>query len=106
MKTMQFPVCPKDILEFKTEDGEVVRGEIAYVTFSAIGRGKYATIYNDDIFMKKCKTCNDKNMSRKKCKYAINGECTFRPDDIEEIYENEIGRGKKYKIVYESWRWE
>lgn len=104
MKTMQFPVAPKDILEFKTKDGETVRGEVAFVTFS-VGED-YATIYDDDIFMKKCKTCNDTNISRKKCKYAINGECTFRPDDVQEIYANEIGKGKKYKIVDESWRWE
>ena len=104
MKTMQFPVSPKDILEFKTKDGEIVRGEVTFVTFSTIGN--YATIYCDDIFMKKCKTCNDANMSRKKCKYAVNGQCKFEPDDVDQIYEEEIGRGKKYKIVDESWKWE
>lgn len=104
MKIMQFPVAPKDVLEFKTKDGEVVRGEVTFVTFSS--SEDYATIYDDDIFMKKCKTCNDTNISRKKCKYAINGECTFRPDDVQEIYANEIGRGKKYKIVNENWRFD
>lgn len=104
MKIMEFPVAPKDILEFETKNGETVRGEVCFVTFSNVEN--YATIYDMDIFMKKCKTCNNTNISRKKCKYAINGECRFETDSIDEIYANEIGRGKKYKIVNESWRCE
>lgn len=101
MKAFQFPVAPGDILKFETKDGETVMGEVSFVTFSNIVED-HASIYGDDIFMKKCKTCNNKNISGKKCKYAVNGGCTFRPDDIQEIYANEIGRGKKYKIVDKS----
>lgn len=70
-----------------------------------------ATIYEDDVFMKKCKTCTDENCSKKKCEYAEDdGSCSFHDAvlslDLDDIYAEDIGYGKKYKVKSEGWSWE
>ena len=104
MKTMSFPVKPGDILEFK-KNGEKLRGKVAFVTFSS--DDAYATIYEEDIYTKFCHKCNSKNS---KCPYKKNDFCEANKNGlfewIDEIYANEIGKDKKYKIVSKSWEFE
>lgn len=104
MKTMQFPVAPNDILEFE-KNGEKLRGKVAFVTFS--GGESYATIYEEDIYTKFCPKCNSK---KSRCPYKQNDLCEATKNGlfewIDEIYANEIGRGKKYKIVKDSWEFQ
>ena len=112
MKNLQFPVMPGEFLEFDF-NGKKVRGEVRFVIFQNTSNGieGYTTIYEDDIFMKKCKTCTDENCSKKKCEYAEDGgSCSFHDtipvDEFDEIYAKDIGYGKKYKVKSKGWSWE
>lgn len=112
MKNLQFPVMVGEFLEFDF-NGKKVRGKVDFVTFHDTCNGveSYASIFGDDVFMKKCKTCTVENCQKKKCEYAEDdGFCSFHDAvsllDLDEIYAKDIGYGKKYKVKSEGWSWE